>query len=183
MTLPHLLLGMVSQPITGYEIKRAFDTSLRHFWTAELSQIYPALRALEQRGLLESERQPSPVGPARCLYRRTPDGTRELHEWLCADPVSADTRLPYLGQLCFQGELRDADASERFLIKLRDTHAARVDALRAVEQAWFPDPDALSDDDFYAHLTLKFGLARVESSLATCDAALVALTHRRSKST
>ena len=48
MSLKHALLGLLThQPMTGYELKQFFDSSIQHFWNAELSQIYPTLKSLE----------------------------------------------------------------------------------------------------------------------------------------
>src|SRR3989442_212646 len=54
MSLKHALLGFINYgPMTGYELKKFFNTSVAHFWNAELSQIYPALKAMESDGLVE----------------------------------------------------------------------------------------------------------------------------------
>ena len=50
MSLDHILLGLLREPATGYDLGNAFSENVRHFWSAELSQIYPALKRLEQRG-------------------------------------------------------------------------------------------------------------------------------------
>ena len=35
MSLKHAILGFLSlQPMTGYDLKKAFDQSVRHFWPA-----------------------------------------------------------------------------------------------------------------------------------------------------
>lgn len=48
MSLKHALLGFLNYgPHTGYELKKVFDISVAHFWNAELSQIYPSLKALD----------------------------------------------------------------------------------------------------------------------------------------
>ncbi|MYK68861.1 MAG: PadR family transcriptional regulator, partial [Gammaproteobacteria bacterium] len=44
MSLDHILLGLLRDPATGYDLKSAFSERIRHFWSAELSQIYPALK-------------------------------------------------------------------------------------------------------------------------------------------
>ena len=54
MSLDHILLGLLREPATGYDLGNAFSENVRHFWSAELSQIYPTLKRLEQRGMLRS---------------------------------------------------------------------------------------------------------------------------------
>ena len=74
MSLRHILLGLAERECSGYDVKKEFDTSLRNFWRAELSQIYPQLQKLERDGLLESEKAESAQGPQRVVYRRTEAG-------------------------------------------------------------------------------------------------------------
>jgi len=78
MSLDHILLGLLREPASGYDLKDAFNETVAHFWSAELSQIYPTLKRLEERGLLRSRREPSPKGPDRRVYRLTGEGREEL---------------------------------------------------------------------------------------------------------
>ena len=48
--LKHGILGLISTgDKTGYEIMTVFRDSLKHFWTAQTSQIYRELRTMERR--------------------------------------------------------------------------------------------------------------------------------------
>src|SRR6266508_4499259 len=64
--------------MTGYELKKFFDTSVAHFWNAELSQIYPALKAMESEGLVEMKVEVQNDRPNRKVYSITESGRREL---------------------------------------------------------------------------------------------------------
>lgn len=49
--LKHGILGLLNYgDMTGYEIMTVFRDSLSHFWTAQKSQIYRELQALEKNG-------------------------------------------------------------------------------------------------------------------------------------
>ena len=79
MSLKHALLGFINYgPMTGYELKKFFDTSVAHFWNAELSQIYPALKAMESEGLVEMKVEVQDDRPNRKVYSITENGRREL---------------------------------------------------------------------------------------------------------
>ena len=52
MSLNHILLGMLKEPGSGYDLGKRFSEGPIHFWSAELSQIYPALRRMTERGWL-----------------------------------------------------------------------------------------------------------------------------------
>lgn len=94
MSLEHILLGLLREPATGYDIKNAFSASVRHFWSAELSQIYPTLKRLEQRRMLRSRLEPSPKGPNRRVYTLTEEGRADCCAGCAAVPRSARSASP-----------------------------------------------------------------------------------------
>ena len=75
MSLEHILLGMLRSSRSGYDLRHEFEYGAKHFWSAELSQIYPTLKRMESRGWLESRLEPSPKGPDRRVYERTKAGS------------------------------------------------------------------------------------------------------------
>ncbi len=185
MALEHILLGMLRRPASGYDLKQSFSSSLRHFWRAELAQIYPLLARLEQRGLLVSEQQVSSKGPPRKVYTRTEDGERELLEWLRQGPEPDRDRIGYLAQVFFLDQLHDREAAEQFLGKLRVDLGERLAELQAIEQHWSENdpryPDELPDDDFYPQLTLRMGITKLTALAGWCDESLKRIAERRNK--
>lgn len=176
MSLQHILLGMLNEPATGYDLKKQFNQSLRHFWHAELSQIYPQLQKLEQDGFLKSSAGESVKGPPRRVYTRTPKGRRELVKWLANGPKLGDERIGYLAQVYFLENLRDPAKIISFMEKLRDYMANWLEQLREVERCWKASdpryPDELPDQHFYQQLTLAMGLTKVKANLVWCEATL-----------
>ena len=56
MSLRYALLALLtSEPMTGYDISRRFQSSVGHVWHAHDSQIYPELRKMEAEGLVEED--------------------------------------------------------------------------------------------------------------------------------
>ena len=85
-TLRYIILGLVwTHPMTGYDIKQAFDRALASYWNAGNSQIYTTLKQLSQAGLVESEIIVQTTRPNRKVYRLTPAGQVELERWLEED--------------------------------------------------------------------------------------------------
>ena len=82
MSLRHIMLGMLREPSSGYDIRKRFEKSVGNFWRAELSQIYPLLQKMEGEGLLRSKAGQSDIGPTRRVYKRTASGLRELRDWI-----------------------------------------------------------------------------------------------------
>jgi DNA-binding PadR family transcriptional regulator len=184
MSLEHILLGMLREPASGYDLKAEFQQGCRHFWSAELSQIYPALQRMEESGWLRSHREPSPRGPERRVYRRTAEGARELHRWLRGGAVMGTERFAYIGQLIFHGELGDLDATRSFLDDLRGKLLAYLGLLEGVEadlRAAHPRfPDDLTDHELHEYLSLRIGVRSLRAKVDACDEGL-ALVRARQK--
>ena len=78
---PCLLLLLHMGKSHGYELTQA----LLPFGLDEIdsSLVYRMLRSMEAAGFVQSEWQPTEVsGPARRVYRLTPDGDRYLADWV-----------------------------------------------------------------------------------------------------
>lgn len=178
MSLDHILLGMLRSPASGYDLKAAFSEGARHYWSAELSQIYPALKRLEKAGLLSSETEPSPKGPDRKVYRRTRKGRQELLKWLKSGPVMGTQRFAYLAQLDHLDELNDLDATIDFLLQLRAQLVQFRSLLEATEGELLLAGDDLTDEQFHDYLCLRMGVTAMQSRVAWCDES-VELTRRR----
>ena len=173
MSLKHIMLGMLREPQSGYDIKKHFDQSLRNFWRAELSQIYPLLQKMQDDGLLTSKESESDIGPKRRVYKRTAKGGRALMQWLTAGPVVGNERVAYLAQVYFLAELGDGSRAIEYMQELRGYMAGWLETLEAAEEHWSSCnplyPDRLPDKDFYAQLTLDMGLHKMRANLEWCD--------------
>jgi DNA-binding PadR family transcriptional regulator len=169
MALSHILLGLLNEPATGYELKKQFDESLSHFWDAEQSQIYTTLARLKDEGYLTRKTVPSDKGPDRKVYTRTAKGRKELLKWLKAGPDIGDFRLPYLSQVFFLHEFDDPKDAVNFLRQLREHFRAWFGALSAIDvelQEESPDyPDKIPIEYLYPAITLRFGLKRIQATL------------------
>src|ERR1700678_1255606 len=118
--LDYILLGLLREPASGYELKRLFDERIHYFWAAELSQIYVTLQRLERKGLLCSSQAQSKRGPGRRLYQITAAGRRALRAWLETESTPGDDRIPYLGKLYLMDEAQDLQRTLRYLLTLRE---------------------------------------------------------------
>lgn len=189
MSLDHILLGMLHKPASGYDLKQEFERSVRHFWFAELSQIYPALKRLEDRGLLQSTVVPSSRGPERRVFETTEDGTKALEGWLRDEPIIPQDRLAYLAQLFFMGELEDLSETEGFMERLRGMMATRLAILQAIEAEWMGAIGVVGDglieieDDrvFHMYTTLRMGIHSLRSRVEWCDETLDAIRARHAR--
>jgi DNA-binding PadR family transcriptional regulator len=102
LSLKHALLGILSyHQMTGYEVKQFFDSSVQHFWNAELSQIYPTLKTLEELGFVEKHVEHQESRPNRKVYDLTEAGREEFLRWVRNPASPADLRDPFLIKVFF----------------------------------------------------------------------------------
>lgn len=78
---PMLMLLLAEEPVHGYELMGR----LKEFGIGQSgmdpSLVYRLLRHLERGGLAESSLDDSGAGPARKVYRLTPEGMEMLDMW------------------------------------------------------------------------------------------------------
>lgn len=174
MSLKHALLGFLNYgPHTGYELKKVFDVSVAHFWSAELSQIYPALKALESEGLVEMRVEVQADRPNRKVYSITDDGRRELIDWLGTPAETDQVREPFLVKMFFAA----AGGKEHVLEVLR----SRADDLRfRLEQyrhglalaEQYSEAAKLSQEALFWRLTIEYGVTHTEANLKFVEDAI-----------
>lgn len=102
MPLSHAILGFLEyQPMTGYDLKKFFDQSVAHFWSATQSHIYKALENLEKDGFVESQIIQGEGKPNRKQYQITGAGRGELRRWVSTPLPLEITREAWLIQIFF----------------------------------------------------------------------------------
>ena len=167
MSLEFAVLGFLNyQPYTGYDLKKIFDNSIRHFWPADQSQIYRTLARLTDLGFVEMEKIPQDDRPDRKVYHITDAGRVELVKWLSANPPMSEPRSAALIQVFFAGQLSD----EEILAKFEGLAAL----LRAVMETYDQVPARLQPyqqeitsprEHFFWMLTLDNGLRSMRANL------------------
>ena len=115
MPLSHAILGFLDyQPMSGYDLKKYFDQSVAHFWSATQSHIYKALENLESEALVESEIIPQEGRPNRKQYKITDAGRAELRRWVSTPlPVEAK-REAWLIQVFFAHNISNEEIVDLF---------------------------------------------------------------------
>jgi PadR family transcriptional regulator, regulatory protein AphA len=167
MSLEHAILGFLNyKPFSGYDLKKMFDNSVRHFWPADQSQIYRTLGRLAEKGWTDVELVEQADRPDRKVYHLTEDGKSELHCWLTGPISMEEHRSPPLVQIFFAGQLSD----EEILVKFR----LGADMLRAQLGQYEHVPAYIEEysrmvqsprETFCWMLTLESGLAMARSQL------------------
>lgn len=167
----YALLGMLTLgPMSGYDIKKFFDGSLRNFWAESYGQIYPILKRLVAQGwaTLREERQAGK--PARKVYAITPKGRTALEQWL-REPTDPPTfRLEVLLKLFFGPEV--PVETSRAQVQAYRRHALQtLEAYREIESGLRRAPAEAPGLPFW-QITLDYGRTHQEGVVQWCDRTL-----------
>ncbi|MEA4907299.1 MAG: PadR family transcriptional regulator [Chloroflexi bacterium] len=174
MSLEYAILGFLNyQPYSGYDLKKIFDTSIRHFWPADQSQIYRTLARLTDRGWAEMEKIAQEDRPDRKVYHITPAGRDELRRWISGPPPMGEPRSAPLIQVFFSGQLSDEEILAKF-----EGYAVIMRAILAqYEQvpgqiAPFQDEVASPREHFFWMLTLENGIRGMRANLEWAESVI-----------
>lgn len=180
MSLQHAILGFLHHRArTGYDLKRLFDSTVRHFWPADQSQIYRTLGRLEEQGLARMEVVPQQDRPDRKLYHITDAGREALRRWLTRPLPPAETREATLIQLFFAGAVDDQDVLEQLARYLEGARAGLI-RYESIEIGDILAEADLGDerDAFYQSLTLDHGIAMMRAEVAWLEGVVALLQDR-----
>ena len=170
------LLGLLSvRPMTGYEIRHHFDRALAAWWDTPRTQIYPKLRELEARHLIEHEYIVQESKPNKRMYSPTPAGRAHLQDWLRSAIAWPDLRHHMMMRL-FLGHLLPASELGELLAEYRDRTAQWAGQLRAIDEKFShslsgPYRDAV----FFELLSLRKLIDMADHEVSGADHALRAI--------
>ncbi len=93
----HILLGMICMvPSSGYDLKRIFAVTPMGIYQPSSGALYPALRRLEQKGLVRAQ-APSGQAGQSARHRRVYEPTRPAGQLMRAGCAPRSTRPPSRG--------------------------------------------------------------------------------------
>ncbi len=172
-TLRYIILGLLwTNPMTGYDIKQAFDRALASYWNAGNSQIYTTLKHLNQAGLVEAEIVVQTTRPNRKVYCLTSAGQIELEQWLQEDVPERFNKDDFLTKLFFCGETSD-ETTLHHLQEHRDSLLQQLTHMEWARQQYATRParrPRLLEYQMlvreYKEATLRAGLEVTEHAIA-----------------
>lgn len=179
--LGYVLLGLLRQgAAAGYDLRKLFATTPLMTFSDSPGAIYPALRNLERRGLIQGEVEQGAGLRLRRVFRLTPAGVRELKRWLKL-PVTRDDIVHHqdelLARFSFMDDAVGSAGSIRLLEQLERELAAYLPALRGYVEQNAPGM-SLS-----GRLALDSGVRSHEALLKWSRAALATYTQARKENT
>lgn len=170
--IDQVILGLLShEPMTGYEIKKRMDTTLKFFWSASYGSIYPTLNTLEKDKKV-TKVEMTENGRDKVIYSITEEGKDTLKEWLAMPVVKDELRYETLLKLFFGSEVGTAITAnhiQNFEAKIKlelPFLKASVKQLKELNS---------EEDHQYFMLTAMFGVKVYEAYLEWCKEAKVIL--------
>jgi DNA-binding PadR family transcriptional regulator len=172
----HILLGMIcTVPSSGYDLKQIFAVTPMGVYQPSSGALYPALRRLEQKGLIRAQAPSGQAGQSarhRRVYEPTQTGRAAHLGWLRTpvDPatVSRDLGL-HLMRFVMMEHLLPRDEVLRFLQNLTDA----LEAFTADLENYTAAADL---SDRHPRLALDHGLAVHRASLQWAQHTIAALS-------
>ncbi len=102
MDVKTVCLGMLTDgDASGYDLKKQFESTFGHFFSAGYGSIYPALSSLAEDGMVDCEEIPQEGKPDRKVYRITQAGREHLLAALDKPDPSHKVRSEFLATMWF----------------------------------------------------------------------------------
>jgi DNA-binding PadR family transcriptional regulator len=174
MSLDYAILGFLNyHPYSGYDLKKIFDSSVRHFWPADQSQIYRTLSRLTENGWAEMEKIPQADRPDRKVYYITEPGRNELRKWIAGSPPTGEPRSAPLIQVFFAGQLSDEEVLAKFesfagMMRMALAQYDQVPDLLGPFEEEIPSPR----EHFFWLLTLENGIRNMRANLEWAESVI-----------
>lgn len=169
-----ILVSLLEQPGSGYELARRFDRSIGRFWTATHQQIYRVLGRMEADGWLAVELATQSGRPDKKIYSAAEPGRAALAQWL-REPVQPETVRHEMAVRIRAAAFDDPGALIPEVERHRAAHAELLDHYLAGEQRDFPDLEALDVQQQLQHVVLRGGIEYERMTLAWLDDVLATL--------
>ncbi|WP_310603671.1 PadR family transcriptional regulator [Anaerosporobacter sp.] len=169
-----VILGLLShEELTGYEIKKRMDTTLRYFWGASYGSIYPTLSDLVKRGLA-NKKENTDTKRNKLIYSITEEGRNYLKKWLTVPVEKDELRYETLLKLFFgneQGTEQAISHIEAFQEKIEQELPYLLGAAKVLNEN-------MNDDTAHKYylLTVDFGIKTYQTYLKWCEEAKIRLT-------
>jgi len=164
--LSRIILGLLAiAPMSGADLKRHFDTTVSHFWSADKAQIYRTLASLVDAGLATATVVPGIDAPDRHEHRITDSGRAALDGWLRSEPDRQPNREAFLARLFLADALDDAAVAA--LIERR--RALALHQLAALEALQDQTPSPTTRGERLRLATLDNGLRHTRAERECLD--------------
>lgn len=177
--LKYAILGLVNrQPLTGYDITKAFNEGLVEFWYAKHSQIYPELKRLTDEDLISYETVIQGEKLEKKLYTITEKGKKCLQKWLAKDdPLEPTPKDVFRLKAYFCDEMDNNTLLKQFQSAL-SKHSERLEYLENSMEELLKTKDIskVSSPYFGDYIVLNGAIIREKSYIDWLDDCIKKIT-------
>jgi DNA-binding PadR family transcriptional regulator len=139
MDIKTLCLGLLCDgDASGYDLKKQFESTFKHFYPAGYGSIYPSLADLADKGLVQCHEMPQDKKPDRKVYSITEAGRLAFKTSLAGASPEHKLRSEYLVAMYFADFLEPEQLAE-MLTSWNRTLCDGVARLASMEQEFGPD--------------------------------------------
>lgn len=139
MDIKTLCLGLLCDgDASGYDLKKQFESTFKHFYPAGYGSIYPSLAVLADQGLVQCHAMPQDKKPDRKVYRITEAGRQAFRISLADASPEHKLRSEYLVAMYFADYL-EPERLEQMLTSWNQSLSDGVARLELLEQKFGTD--------------------------------------------
>ncbi|TMS59757.1 PadR family transcriptional regulator [Imbroritus primus] len=171
MSTPHaILISLLEQPSSGYDLARRFDRSMGYFWRATHQQIYRELGRMLQQGWVAvvGETAGEAAASRKKVYQVLPAGRAEVARWVRETVTDVDGRNIFLIKLRAEAAIGPLGLDAE-LARLIGLHRERLQTYLDIEQRDFTPADALTRAQRVQYAILKGGIVSERAWLAWAE--------------
>lgn len=146
-----ILLGfLMDKEHTGYEMKKAMESSTEYFFNTSLGSIYPAFKKLVNNKLAKVD-QSIEDGRVKKTYSITNKGKEKLEDWLSITPPLPKYREEALLKVFFFSHLSTEKRTEMI-----NNYITKIELL--IEELKSIDEEVKGSVDEYKYQALQYGI-------------------------
>lgn len=165
-----ILVCLTEQPMTGYELTKAFDSTIGFFWRTGHQQIYRELQRLKTEGAVEATEVVQNGKPNKLVYTLTPAGRDRLRHWSAIPTERPSARDDMLVKLYALDSVDRGALRQEILMRL-DHHRARLAFYERILGQRY-EGKVTTTRQTGRLMGLKFGMMMERGLIAWCEEAL-----------
>lgn len=168
MSLGYGILGFLNyEPMSGYDLVKAFEASLEFFWHAQNSHIYLELKKLEKKGYICGETVIQSERPNKRIFSITDLGREEFMNWLAKGSGEEVTHFKnaFLVKVFFSGNMPPAQSAD-MLRKFKADCEAYLKKMASIPESmenYGSDMEAYQT--IYWQFTVDFGYSYIKTCI------------------
>lgn len=182
MSLKYGLLGLLTyDDLSGYDLKKTFDSSLQFMWSAKSSQIYRELGKMEEEGLISSRIEEQDRKFDRKVYSITSSGKDSFQKWMedFPDNLEVPVRDEFIVRVFFGEKL----STENLIFEIKRFKKQREEALEDLSNISKSAREAATQDGleksyYFWSLTINKALKEIKAEIQWAEETIEDLKKR-----